>query len=297
MKKQEKHRRQVFTLKHIFMWLIVLLLILFIIDNTTSRFDFRLNFFEHNNVYIQYVEYEKENAPIIFFLHGAGSQATTYKKNLSALAKKYHVIAPNIPIFGLSSVPGGNWNFIDFAEYFEEFLNQHDLDNVIGIGHSFGGGILANLANITSRIDYLILVDSVGGPSQQVLTPDWYDQIFKKDIPEAFMKDFLITLRSIGDLAFNIIKNVDLASEAVGIIQNSLDTEYDYSDIKIPVTIFWGETDPDAYFSTDLARYFEKEIKNSELIFVGGGHNWLLFEPDRFFELVDEKIENFLNSN
>ncbi|MBD3329290.1 hypothetical protein GF357_02240 [Candidatus Dojkabacteria bacterium] len=65
--------------------------------------------FETDNIQIKYTSMGK-GKPLLF-LHGGGVRALTYKKNLELLSQRYHVIAPDIPGFGKSSVPEELWNF------------------------------------------------------------------------------------------------------------------------------------------------------------------------------------------
>jgi len=57
-------------------------------------------------------------------LHGGGVCASTYTKNIELLAKKYQVIAPDIPCFGESSVPSEVWGFEEFANLFSHFIDD-----------------------------------------------------------------------------------------------------------------------------------------------------------------------------
>ena len=70
-------------------------------------------FFEADGISLKYITTGK-GMPLLF-LHGGGVSAFTYKNNFELLSQKYHVIAPDIPCFGESSIPNKLWDFEDFA--------------------------------------------------------------------------------------------------------------------------------------------------------------------------------------
>ncbi len=98
----------------------------------------------------------------VLFPHGGRIRALTHKNNLELLAKKYLVIAPDMPSHGDSDTPKKIWSFIDFANFFDKFLNELKLKNVTVIGYSFGGGVAFNLAAISKDVSKLILVNAAG---------------------------------------------------------------------------------------------------------------------------------------
>jgi len=122
--------------------------------------DYEEKFFEADGTNLKYITTGKGMS--ILFLHGGGVNALTYKKNFELLSQKYHVIAPDIPCFSKSSIPNELWNFEDSANIFSKFVDSLNLDKIILVGHSFGGGIALNLAPKNKKISKLILIDSAG---------------------------------------------------------------------------------------------------------------------------------------
>ncbi|HWV66228.1 alpha/beta fold hydrolase, partial [Chitinophaga sp.] len=58
-----------------------------------------------NNLNIFYREAGPANAPVILLLHGFPSTSHMYRDLIRDLAHRYHVIAPDYPGFGQSSIP------------------------------------------------------------------------------------------------------------------------------------------------------------------------------------------------
>jgi len=244
--------------------------------------------FSYGDLSTRYIETEgTEDLPTLFFLHGASVRAATYRDGLKMLAEKYHVVAPDIPI------PDGEiWDLLDYAKYFNQLLIEKDLRDIILIGHSFGGGISANLANITDRVEYLILVDAVG-----VDIPEYSKE---KNIEKAVGKltgrmkrNSAITMVAMKDYIWNILNNITSLDDVNNIIFESLHKNYDYSNISAPTTILWGGNENEDLIDEVIAFSLQKSIPGSELFFVGGGHDWPLYEYEKFVSMVDDILDDY----
>src|SRR5687767_13690756 len=98
----------------------------------------------------------------LVILHGASGPGT-WLSCLPELAGRHDVILPEHPGFGSSDTPDWLDNVGDLANFYLDFLDQDDLDNVDLVGFSLGGWIAAELAvRNTSRLASLTLVSSVG---------------------------------------------------------------------------------------------------------------------------------------
>lgn len=104
--------------------------------------------------------YEAGKGPLIFFIHGAGIRALTYKNSIRELSKNFRVVAPDVMGFGKSDMPPESWKFTDYGKYLSIFLQQLFPGNINVIGHSLGGRIAIEVAIAHQKIDKLILIDS-----------------------------------------------------------------------------------------------------------------------------------------
>lgn len=59
-------------------------------------------------VEIFYREAGEKGAPVVVLLHGFPSSSHMYRNLIPALANHYHVIAPDLPGFGLSAMPSSS---------------------------------------------------------------------------------------------------------------------------------------------------------------------------------------------
>jgi pimeloyl-ACP methyl ester carboxylesterase len=101
-------------------------------------------------------------APALLYLHG------TYLGNLwldyhKALAQQFHLIAPDIPGFGLSTRPDWMRDISDYVLYFRDLLDTLKLEKPHLIGHSLGGWMALELAVwYPERVGKLVLANAAG---------------------------------------------------------------------------------------------------------------------------------------
>lgn len=107
---------------------------------------------------------EAGSGSTVLLLHGAGGGAANWYRMIAPLAARYHVVAPDLPGFGLSDgiplrPPLGRYG----AEFVAAWMDAVGLDRAAVIGTSFGGLLALRLAQRdASRIDKLVLIDSAG---------------------------------------------------------------------------------------------------------------------------------------
>ena len=105
----------------------------------------------------------------MLFLHGWGLGHHAYRPALRQLtARGCQVVAPALPGFGgTAELPSGRRTPSGFAEWVASFIEAVGLTGpALVVGHSFGGGVAIRFAHDhPSLVRYLVLINSVGGPS------------------------------------------------------------------------------------------------------------------------------------
>lgn len=74
-----------------------------------------------------YREAGRPGAPVVVLLHGFPSSSHMYRHLITALADRYHVIAPDYPAFGLSAMPDRrqfSYGFATYADLMDRLLTQ-----------------------------------------------------------------------------------------------------------------------------------------------------------------------------
>lgn len=223
----------------------------------------------------------------ILFFHGGRLQALTHQNILSKLSKKYHVIAPDIPGYGESSTPKELWSFKDYAQFFDKFLERINVKEVIIIGYSLGGGVAYNLANISSRVKKLILIDSAGieKTKEEEFIRDFKRLLFYLLNPRYF-PTFLILLKEY--LSFNLKHLKDLSQ--INKIRNNLNNSTGYiKNLKVDTSIIWGKNDE--IFPVSIAEKLKTTIKNSKLFLVNDNHDWILYSEDKLMDILNKALK------
>jgi len=77
----------------------------------------------------------------VVFLHGFGESKELWQSFQSSLSAKYRTIAPDLPGFGESPLPSGEFSLNDVAVALNEWLESINVDECAMIGHSMGGYI------------------------------------------------------------------------------------------------------------------------------------------------------------
>jgi pimeloyl-ACP methyl ester carboxylesterase len=82
----------------------------------------------------------------LLLIHGLPFQKGMWKPQLSALSKKFRVIAIDLPGFGESGAPRGEASMPAYADLIAAFCNSLRLDSLVLAGHSMGGYIALEFA-------------------------------------------------------------------------------------------------------------------------------------------------------
>jgi pimeloyl-ACP methyl ester carboxylesterase len=110
---------------------------------------------------IFYREAGPKDAPVLLLLHGFPTSSQQYRNLIPALADKYHVIAPDYPGYGRSSMPATDefeYSFASFASLMETFTNKLELDSYALYVMDYGAPVGYRLAlKAPEKVDALII--------------------------------------------------------------------------------------------------------------------------------------------
>lgn len=102
-----------------------------------------------------------EGEPLLV-IHGGGGDASTWWKNIAALAGQYRVYAPDLPGYGGSQPLDGSYYVPELSSFIDVFTSELGLDKFYLIGHSLGGGIALDYAlKRPGKVRKLVLVSSL----------------------------------------------------------------------------------------------------------------------------------------
>ena len=251
-----------------------------------KNMNFEEKYFSHKENRLKYIELGSGKP--VFFLHGGGIEALTYKKFLQKLAEKYHVIAPDLPFFGKSSLPK---NMTEGIETLAALLSSFHFNQVALIGHSMGGFMSLKLSEENPKISALIIVNSAGIKNNYSGIKIFYQFFVKRTLNEFLLCNFpifFLILWHFGKNFFRLILKAKLFLAAKNeLLKDDLPT---LEKIKTSTLILWGEDDE--LFSREIAQTFQQKILGSELRFQKGNHDWCLFNQEKFSEICSSWLKS-----
>ena len=270
---------------------------------------------------IFYREVGPKDAENVLLLHGFPTSSHMFRNLLPALADKYHVIAPDYPGYGNSSMPSVeefDYTFDRMAELIETFTEKLGLETYSIYLMDYGAPIGFRLAaKHPERVDTLIIQN--GNAYDEGLLEFW-------DPIKAYWKDKtaengdalrgLLTLDATKWQYTHGVRNQEAISpDNWNIDQRMLDREgnqeiqlamfYDYGSNpplypewqayfrkhQPKTLITWGKNDP--IFPEEGAHPYKRDLKNLEFHILDTGH----FALEEDGKLIAQLIRDFLERN
>ncbi|MDO8621388.1 MAG: alpha/beta hydrolase [Candidatus Levybacteria bacterium] len=241
-----------------------------------------------------------EDEKTIIILHGWGLNADKYNGLAKILALKYKVFTPDLPGFG-KNLTDKELYLMDYVNFLKDFIKDKKLKNIILLGHSFGGRIIAKFLSICNAKEYGIKGVILTG------TPLTQRKLSLRKIIGALMakmgknvlgilpksmsqgsQDFFrkIVYTIIGE--WDYYKANKMRKTFTHIVSENLETYLD--KIKVPTLIVWGENDTITPISIGIK--IQKLIANSKLIIIGNETHKLPYANPQIFS---QKIIPFID--
>ncbi|MBQ9552724.1 MAG: alpha/beta hydrolase [Clostridia bacterium] len=116
-----------------------------------------------NGVNADYLEQGAGESVLI--LPGWSAVAEAYQTVTKTLSEKFCVTVLNLPGFGVTPEPSEPWCVDDYVDFTLAFIQERGLDDLILLGHSFGGRIIIKMLSrpdLPFTVKQVVLVDSAG---------------------------------------------------------------------------------------------------------------------------------------
>ena len=239
-----------------------------------------------------------EGAEQVVIAQGWGTNFKMYKIMADALSDSCTVTLFDFPGFGMTPEPETGWSVERYSLFFVNFLEALSIRECVLIGHSFGGRVVIETAAsdlCMSRIKKIVLVDSAGVMPERSAKSKLKTKCFK-----GWKK--VVTTPAIHGLFPEVIddwlsrqgsedyRNASPLMKQVLVKAVNYDQKYQFSEIKQPVLLIWGEND-DATPLTD-AKIMESEFERAKLVVIeGAGHFSYAENPYAFRSAVREFLE------
>jgi pimeloyl-ACP methyl ester carboxylesterase len=260
----------------------------------------------------------KEKTPTILLLHGFPTSSHMFRNLIPALADKFHLIAPDYPGFGNSSMPtvdGFQYTFDHLAEIVDKFIERMGLEKYSIYLMDYGAPIGFRLAvKHPERMEALIVQN--GNAYDEGLREFWDPLKAYWSEPNEKNKDALkkfLTVEATRWQYTHGVKNENAISpdnwlldqlllDRPGNKEIQLQLFYDYRSnpplypqwqdyfrkYQPPTLVVWGRND--FIFPQEGAIPYQRDLKNIEVHLLDTGH----FALEEEGELIAELISRFL---
>ncbi|TWF59122.1 alpha/beta fold hydrolase [Neorhizobium alkalisoli] len=263
---------------------------------------------------IFYREAGERDAPVVLLLHGFPSSSHMYRNLIPALADRYHVIAPDLPGFGLSAMPSSgdfDYGFATFANIILGLLEQLGVERYALYVMDYGAptGFRMALAH-PERVTALIIQN--GNAYEDGMGDFWAPTRAYWADNGPTNRDALQPFLSLDGTRFQYLAGMkdparidpaawlydQLFLDRPGSAEIQLDIIYDYrTNVALypafhvyfrahrpPALILWGENDP--VFLPEGARAFLRDLPEAELHFFDTGHFALEDKADEMIPIM-----------
>jgi pimeloyl-ACP methyl ester carboxylesterase len=248
---------------------------------------------------------EAGHGPLIVLVHGFTGSKENWLPVMRELAKKYRVIAPDLPGWGESErQASANYGPGAQVERLLGFLRAQHEKPLLLVGHSMGGQIVGLLAaRHPESVDRVLLMSSAGVKyaenefGREVLAGRnpfevrtraelrrYLGIVFTEPPFVPWPADEAMVRRRLLDVAFEqkVLDSIGRGPEAFSL-------EAELSRIQAPVLLLWCRDD--RVIDVSAAEVFHQQLARSRTVLLAGcGHMPMMAQPDN----VVEAIEAFL---
>ena len=256
---------------------------------------------------VNYVEVGQ--GPPLVLVHGLGGAWQNWLENIPYFARSYRVIAPDLPGFGDSPMPGWEISISSYGQLVNALCQALEIGPVALVGNSMGGFIPAEVT-VTEPVlvKKLVLVSAAGvsharmyrAPAETAarmaraaapLAFRYREQTLRRPrLRHRLMRQIVFRPSALrGELLWEFIRPGLNAPGLVAAVRGlaGYDILDRLEDVEIPTLIVWGQND--YVVPPGDALEFERRISNARLeIFGRCGHVPMPERPVRFNRVVGE---------
>ncbi|WP_417330417.1 alpha/beta fold hydrolase [Halomonas cupida] len=254
---------------------------------------------EIQGVSVFYREAGSPDAPAVLLLHGFAASSYMFRDLIPQLARKYHVIAPDLPGFGQTTVLPGvefNYTFDNLASVIDAFAVAKGLDRFAMYVFDFGAPVGWRLA-VKHPQKITAIVSQNGNAYEEGLSEGWADMRKAWAEPTAENRESLRRFNTFEMIKWQYVEGVSdtslippetyqlahAAIERIG-VEAQMDLLLDYGEnikqytqlheffrrYQPPTLAIWGDKDP--FFIPPGAEAFKRDNPNAEVRFLDSGH-------------------------
>lgn len=244
-----------------------------------------------------------QNPPLIL-LHGWGMRWEPIwpyrgmKYIATKFAEHFYVIAPELPGFQRSQTPRSPVRYEEYAKIIHALAQSLSIQKPILVGHSFGGRIASIYASLyPSELRYLVLVNAVlkYKAESDGLHPKrlhWmvkiYPLILSSPLIPTFLKKIIVSIAFGTPLKYVTEEEIQRKKNIENPLHFIFDTDFQF--LQAPLLMIWGEHD--LKMPVEWAKEVHKEVPNSTLIEIKGGHSIFSFKSKEVVRIITKQFQS-----
>ena len=257
-----------------------------------------------SGVNVSYTTAGSPSSPTLLLLHGFPSSSNQYRNLIPLLCATYHVIAPDLPGFGLTTTPPSFiFTFENLTNVIASFLEELKITSYIAYLFDYGAPVALRLALMNPNSTKAIIsqsgnayVEGIGHPFFDPVEALWASNDSATD--REYLRKNLLTLAGtkfqyVTGVPTHDLPLIDPVAYTYDYDQNikdadkterQLDLLYDYRTnvalypqfqayfrrSQVPLLAIWGKGDP--AFVPPGAEAFKRDLPKAEIMFVDAGH-------------------------
>ncbi len=239
-----------------------------------------------------------QGTPALVFVHGWSCDRSYWAGQLEAFSRDFTVVAPDLGGHGESGLGRKEWTIKSFGGDVATVVERLDLKQVILIGHSMGGDVIADAARLLpGRVKGLIWVD-VYKQLQTARTPEQV-QAFVDHLRPDFVDSTRALVRSLfrpgADTAMVERVALDMSSAPPEVALSALESSFNHSreitrdlqELKLPLIAINPDSPP-----TDVASM--KRYGIEVMLMPGVDHFMMMEDVPRFNGLLRQAIDRIM---
>jgi pimeloyl-ACP methyl ester carboxylesterase len=274
-----------------------------------------------DNVKVFYRQAGDPAAPTVLLLHGFPTSSFMYRNLIPMLAERYHVIAPDMPGFGLTEAPAQGeytYTFDQLAKTMQRFTDVLGLERYALQVFDYGAPVGWRLAAARPEC-VTALISQNGNAYEEGLADGWIPiRKYWKDpssanreavrqfvTPEAIQWQYTHGVKDLARVAPDTYLLDAALTARPGNVDIQLDLFLDYADNvarypqfqayfrkhRPPILAVWGQNDP--FFLNAGAEAFKRDVPSAEVHFFDTGH----FALETHLSEIGPVIRDFLDRN
>ena len=272
---------------------------------------------------IFYRESGPTDAPLLLLLHGYPTSSHMFRNLIPRLAAKYHIIAPDLPGFGFTTVPperNYTYTFDNLARTLEAFTEALNLTHYALYIFDYGAPTGLRLA-VAHPERVTALISQNGNAYLEGLGSAWDPIKTYWADPTSANRDALRGFLALEGTRFQYTHgvpdpttvppeayyldqalmdrpgNAEIQLDLILDYRNNLDLypafQHFFRESQPPTLVIWGKHDP--FFIPPGAEAYKRDLPMATVRFLDTGHFALETHPDEIAEAIDELLTTELS--